>query len=113
MIGSSKKSFGVSLCSERNTFSRAAGARAREAGFFFHGSIFFAETVPTRYRTPPGGFAKWVLFRRHPGRQTDRENRHYENIYIDVQKFLSENDLDNLYNSRSSSFSDNGIVLMS
>ena len=41
---------------------------------------------------PPGGFPKWVFFRRHPGtqaprhpgRQTDRENRHYENIYIDV-----------------------------
>ena len=39
---------------------RALRARAREAGFFFHGSIFFAETVPTRYRMSMGG---------HNGRQ--------------------------------------------
>ena len=69
-------------------FSRAAGAECVRSGFFFHGSISFAETVPTRYRTPPGGFAKCVLFRREGDRQTDRENRHYENIYIDTRKFV-------------------------
>ena len=35
---------------------------------------------------PLGEYAKCVLFRRQTGRQgdrqTDRENRHYENIYI-------------------------------
>ena len=34
MVRSSKKSFWGSLCSVRNTFSYATGARAREAGFF-------------------------------------------------------------------------------
>ena len=61
---------------------RAPGAR--EAGFFFHGSIFFAETVPTRYRMSMGGVAKWVLFRTHArthaGRQTRR--RDITKIYI-------------------------------
>ena len=62
------------------THFRALRARgAREAGFFFHGSISFDETVPTRYRMPLGEFGKYVLFRRHPG----TEKRPYENIYID------------------------------
>ena len=121
MVHSSKQSFLGGLCSERNTFSRAAGVRcarsgiffhgklrmcklcrepkylanslknvvavrkkvhtrtrfrapracgAREAGFFFHGSNFFAKMVPTRYHTPLGGFAKWVSFQTQAGIQT-------------------------------------------
>ena len=61
---------------------RAAGARRARSGIFFHGSISFAETLPTRYRTSMGGFAKCVLLTRQAGRDPDPE-RHYQNIYID------------------------------
>ena len=64
---------------------RAPRARGtREAGFFFHGSIFFTETVPTRYRTHSGGFAKCVLFRREGDRQADRQTGRIDitKIYI-------------------------------
>ena len=83
----SNKSFLSGLCSDQNTFLCAAGARRAQSGIFFHGSISFAETVPTRYRTPVGGVWKFVWFRRQGcrqgGRDPDRENGHYENIYID------------------------------
>ena len=50
-----------------------------------------------RYRTPLGGFAKWVSFRtdgpRQAGRDPDRLNRHYENIYIDAEATISPNSL--------------------
>ena len=36
-----------------------------------------------RYRTPMGGVWKFVWFRRQADRDPDRENGHYENIYID------------------------------
>ena len=65
-------------------FLRTAGARRVRSGIFFHGSISFAETVPTRYRMPMGGLEYSF---RSGSRQTDRdpdpENGHYENIYID------------------------------
>ena len=83
MVRSSKKSFWGSLCTVQNTSETTAGARRARSGIFFHGSISFAETVPTRYRTPVGGFWKFVWFRRQAGRDPDRENGHYENIYID------------------------------
>ena len=51
----SKQSFLSGLYSERNAFSRTAGARIARSGIFFHGSISFAETVPTRYHTPACG----------------------------------------------------------
>ena len=69
MVQISKKPFWGSLYCERNTFSRAAGALANR--------IFFSETVPMRYRTPLGRFAKCVLFRRHGSRQGERTLRIY------------------------------------
>ena len=63
---------------------RGTGARCVRSGIFFHGSIYFAEAVPTKYHTPLCGFAKCVLLRTDPGRDPDRENGHYENIYIDM-----------------------------
>ena len=88
MVPSSKESFEVAyVVSIKHLRAPRARAHAKR-DFFFHGSIYFAETVPMRYRTPLGGFPKCVLFRRQGGRQggrhPDRENRHYENIYIDV-----------------------------
>ena len=68
---------------------RAAGARRARSGIFFHGSISFAETLPTRYRTPMGGFAKCVLLTRQAGRDPDPE-RHYQNIYIDANYILKK-----------------------
>ena len=52
MVWSSKQSILGGLCSEQNAFSRAAGAQGARSGIFFHGSISFAKTVPTSYRTP-------------------------------------------------------------
>ena len=79
----SKQSFLGRLCSERNAFSRAAGAPGVRSGIFFHGSISFVKTVPTRYHMSMGSVGKCVLLPRQAGRETDRENRHYQNIYID------------------------------
>ena len=66
---------------------RPAGARCARSGIFFHGSISFAKTVPTRYRTPMGGVWKFIWFRRDAGREAgrdpDREDGHYVDIYID------------------------------
>ena len=44
--------FSGGLCSKHNTFTHAAGVRRTQSRNFFHWSISFAETVPTRYRTP-------------------------------------------------------------
>ena len=49
--------FSGGLCSKHNTFSRAAGVRRTQSRNFFHGSISFAKTVPTRYRTPANSHA--------------------------------------------------------
>ena len=49
--------FSGGLCSKHNTFSRTAGVRRARSGNFFHGSISFAETVPTRYRMPANSHA--------------------------------------------------------
>ena len=62
-------------------FSRAAGVRARAKRDFFHGSNFFTETVPTRYRTPLGGFPKCVLIPRYPGTDPNREETLRKYIY--------------------------------
>ena len=48
----SKQSFLGGLCSDRNTFSRAAGARRARSEKFSRQCFLFAKTVPTSYRTP-------------------------------------------------------------
>ena len=78
----SNKSFLSGLCSDQNTFLRAAGVRRARSVIFFHGSISFAETVPTRYRMPLGGFAKCVLQRTDPGRQGSRQGERTLRKYI-------------------------------
>ena len=65
MIGSSKKSFWGSLCSERNTFSRAAGARAR-SGIFFSWIDFFCRDGSNEVSHAPGRVRE-VCFIPHPG----------------------------------------------
>ena len=62
-LSASKQSFLGGLLSERNAFLRAAGVRGARSGIFFHGSISFVETVPTRYHTPLKGFGKCVFIR--------------------------------------------------
>ena len=68
---------------------RAAGAPCARSGLFFHDSISFTETVPTRYHTPLGREGRvWeVCFHpdgpRQGARDPEREKRHYQNIYID------------------------------
>ena len=49
MVRSSKKSFCRGLCSERNTFLRAAGVRLVRSGFFFHELNFFTNTFKLFY----------------------------------------------------------------
>ena len=57
--------------------TRLGALRARTKRDFFHEMICFAETVPMRYRTPLGGFAKCVLFRRQADREGERTLRKY------------------------------------
>ena len=84
----SKQSFLGRLCSERNAFSRAAGAPGARSGIFFHGSISFVKTVPMRYHTPPEGFGKCVFIRTdgrtQPGIQ--RRRRDITKIYTVVDR---------------------------
>ena len=49
MVRSSKKSFCCGLCSERNTFLRAAGVRRARSGIFLHELNFFTETFKLFY----------------------------------------------------------------
>ena len=51
MVQVSKQSFLGGLCSDRNTFSRAAGARRARSEKFSRQCFLFAEAVPTSYRT--------------------------------------------------------------
>ena len=49
MVRSSKKLFWCGLCSERNTFSSAAGVRRARSGIFFHELNFFTKTFKLFY----------------------------------------------------------------
>ena len=51
MVQASKQSSWGGLCSGRNTFWRAAGARCARSEIFFHHWFLFIKTVPTTYRT--------------------------------------------------------------
>ena len=81
----SKQSFLGRLCSKRNAFPRAAGAPGARSGIFFHESISFVKTVPTRYQTSIGRVGKCVLFLTETGRQTGRIDitKIYIRIYIE------------------------------
>ena len=61
------------LYSEKTHFSALRAGGACEAGFFFHGSISFVKTVPTRYHTSMGRVGKCVLLLRYLPRQGDRQ----------------------------------------
>ena len=80
MVQSSKQSFIGGLCSERNTFSRAA-LRACEAGFFFMDQIF----LPRRFQR---GIARpWEGLRSvfcSGQTQTGTEKLQNTNRYIDT-----------------------------
>ena len=78
----SKQSFLGRLCSKRNAFSRAAGAPGARSGIFFHESISFVKTVPTRYHTSMGRVGKCVFIPRDTGIQRGR--RDITKIYIKI-----------------------------
>ena len=59
MVQGSNPSFSGHLCSDRNTFLRAAGARSE---IFFHYWFLFIKTVPTTYRTVKSVHASPFLY---------------------------------------------------
>ena len=79
MVQVSKPSFLGGLCSDRNTFSRAAGARRARSENFPRIYQFYAKTVPTSYRT-----SKSV--HRHP--KLAPQNAYY---YIDLGNLCPKN----------------------
>ena len=88
MVRSSKKLFWGSLCSERNAFSHAAGAK----GDFFSWINFFCRDGSNEVLLAPGR-GREVGFHptgsRDPGRDPDREMPDYDIRYID--KFCQRN----------------------